>query len=62
MEKVEIKMIGDGSAQPKKDEPKAATTAPASETIHIDEGDVRERRVAYKVAHNFDKLPPNMRN
>jgi len=63
MEKVELKMIGDGGAQPKKDEPKAAITAPASaETIRIDEGDVRERRVAYKVARNFDKLPPNMRN
>jgi hypothetical protein len=61
MEKVEVKMIDDTAAQPTKEEAKVGPEPP-SEAIHIDEGDVRERRVAYKVAHNFDKLPPNMRN
>jgi hypothetical protein len=60
MEKTEVKVISNTTLTPK-------TTAPpitkgSDEAIRIEEGDIRERRVAYKVAHNFDKLPPNMRN
>jgi len=64
MEKTDIKVIADDTASPKKNDIKAVTkdVGPGDDAIRIEEGDVRERRVAYKVAHNFDKLPPNMRN
>ena len=61
MDKTDVKVISNTTVPSRSDD-----TAPVSkgsdETIRIDEGDIRERRVAYKVAHNFDKLPPNMRN
>jgi hypothetical protein len=56
LEKDETKMISD------KKPTKAKKTKAESKGIKIQDGDVRERRVAYKVAHNFEKLPPNMRN
>jgi hypothetical protein len=59
LEKEETKMVSE-EARPEK-EIKPVTKA-ETQGIRIEEGDVRQRRVAYKVAHNFDKLPPNMRN
>jgi|GEM_PF-6864355 len=61
MEKTEVKVISETTAPPKTDS-SGPVPKVSDDSIRIEEGDIRERRVAYKVAHNFDKLPPNMRN
>jgi hypothetical protein len=61
MDKTDVKVISNTTV-PSRSDDIAPVTKGHDETIRIDEGDLRERRVAFKVAHNFDKLPPNMRN